>query len=103
VPYGAVNLAMNDALIGEEVTLEAAPGADLATLVVSAATAFLAAAAGVASRTETVDGGLHGYVAGYAPGVEQVLARLVVVRDGVEVHLSAADHADTVRTVKWPG
>ncbi len=101
--WTAASEGMNEALIGEEVTLEAAPGEHLTRLVISAAGAFLEATTGASALDEAFADEVRTAVAGFAGQGERVRARLVVVEQGIEVHLSSGEAAGVVKTVTARG
>lgn len=91
---------MNKALIGEEVTLDAAVGSDMQRLIVDAVEAFVVAAGGTPRDLERFASELQAAV-DLLPD-ERVQTRIVMVAAGVEVRLRAESVSQAGRAILCP-
>lgn len=89
---------MNESLIGEEVTLAARAGEQLVQLLLAAAAAFLRAADAEPSDLSGTERRLRSALTDLAPSdAPGLVARLVFVPEGLEIHLrQAADPASDI-------
>lgn len=94
---------MNQTLIGEEVTLVSRAGEDLLQLLLGAAEAFLQAADAAPTDMAGTEGRLRSALAGMtSDGSDSLVARLVIVEGGIQIHLASPAGADGDVTVPCP-
>lgn len=91
---------MNKALIGEEVTLDAAVGPDMQRLIVDAVEAFVVAAGGTPQDLECFGSELQAAL-DLVPN-ERVQTCIVMVAAGVEVRLRADSESQAGRAILCP-